>query len=186
MMKNTTQQWGSLAKTLHWLVALLVVGMILVGLTLDVFPYKTKIQMIGIHKSIGATLLALMALRIVWRVVNPTPALPTGTPGWQKLLAGLVHFALYVLVIAMAVSGWLYSNSAGYDVSWFGLFPLPALTGENESLHDLVHEVHELGAWALIVALLLHIGGALKHHFINKNDVLARMVPGMKPPSDRV
>ena len=179
-------RYNAVAKTLHWLMALAIIALIVVGKVMaDMSPADPmKFQLYQLHKSAGFTLLALALVRIGWRLLHTPPALPDGMHRWERLAAGSTHVAFYVLMVAIPVSGWVMasSSSSGVPTLWFNLFEVPAIPGlpEGERLED-VHEasveLHELLANLTILLLLLHIGAALKHHFWNRDDVLRRMLP---------
>lgn len=172
------KRWGSLARTFHWLTAVLIIVLGLVGLWmtgLSNSPQKIKIY--ALHKSVGLTVLALVLLRISWRLLDRRPrSLPT--PLWQKVAALATHWLLYGLMLALPLSGWLYNSASGYPLQWFKLFNLPSLSdGPNPIMKDAAHFVHEGGFWLLIALLVLHVAGALKHHLIDRDETLVRMLP---------
>ncbi len=134
-----------------------------------------KIAVLARHKSVGITILMLAVLRLGWRALNPTPRAPAGAP-WEHALARGAHVALYGLLFAMPLSGWMMSSAKNYPVSWFNVLPLPNLVPVSESIYEFMHEAHELLATALIVVAVAHVLGALRHHFIKKDDVLKRML----------
>ena len=174
-------RYSSGSKFFHWLVALLVVVMLIFGFFLDSIPEQYASIAFLMHKSTGLTILALMLLRMFWIVRTGKPALPATVPVWQKALAHLVQYALYLFVILMALSGWTMSVAGGWIPSYFGLFdvPFPGLHPD-KGLAKTLAESHEIIAFIIIGLLVLHIAGALKHHFIDKDDVLRRMLPGRK------
>lgn len=177
-LRNTVTQWGTPAKLLHWLVVLLIIGQfVLASLAEDLPLGMAKLGMLARHKSVGITIFALAVLRLLWRLLNPTPELPANTPPWQRRLAQTTHALLYAVILAMPLSGWAMSSAKNYPVSWFGLIQLPDLVAPNESLFSTLKETHEALATALLVLAALHVAGALKHHFIEKNGVLRRMLP---------
>lgn len=179
--KNTLERYGVVAKTFHWTVAVLVLGMLALGLYmagLDLSPFKFKLYFW--HKSVGATILILMTLRLFWKLLNVKPAaLPTHET-WERALAKLIHILLYVCLFAMPLSGWVMSSAKGIAISVYGWFTLPAIVAENKELARLAVDVHEITAWVLIGCIVLHLSGALKHHFIDKDSTLRRMFPFAK------
>ncbi|PWK88519.1 cytochrome b [Fulvimonas soli] len=186
-LRSDADRWGSLAKTLHWLMALGIIGVGIVGLWMTgMKPPMAKIGVYALHKSIGLTLLALALLRIAWRLVDGRPReLPA--PRWQRWAAHAAHFALYVLILAIPLSGWWFNSLHGYPLQWFKLFNLPALAAKDEDLARVAHAVHEYGFWLLVLVLVAHVGGALKHHVFDGDDVLRRMWPFARlrqPPTD--
>lgn len=165
------------AKALHWLIALLIIGMLCLGLYMDDLPLAPlKFKLIQFHKSVGITILMLAIARLTWRFTNPAPMLPAGMPAWQKLAAHGSHVLLYVLMFAMPLSGYIMSDAAGYHPNWFGL-PVPVLTGPNPALAKILNEFHSYAAFTLIALIVAHVGAALHHHLIVKDDILLRMLP---------
>lgn len=179
-MISDTSAYHPISKMLHWLVALLVFGLLGVGLymsDLELSPEKLKLY--GLHKAFGAVVLGLMVVRLIWRFIAPPPALPDTMPHWQRKASHLAHFALYALLFAMPISGWLMSSAAGFPVSFFGWFTLPDLVPANPQMKELYNEAHEICANLLMLLIGLHIAAALKHHFVDKDGVLRRMLPGV-------
>jgi cytochrome b561 len=180
-IRNNADRYGAVAVTLHWLIALAILGLLVVGFVMEDMPNgPDKFALIGIHKSFGITVLALAILRILWRLMNKTPTLPAAMPRWQVHAAKLAHLGLYALMIAMPLSGWGISSSLGYEVSPFGLFTLPALVAKSEPLSHFFGETHELLANGIIALLLVHAGAAIYHHHIVKDNVLRSMAPWIK------
>jgi cytochrome b561 len=176
--RNTKSSWGSVSKAFHWLVVLLIVNQWWIAERADNLPLgMAKIQALAWHKSFGLTILMLAVLRLVWRLMNPVPDLTAESRPWERALARLSHFLLYGLIFALPVSGWLMSSARNFPVSWFKLFQFPDLVAPNEQLFQQMRALHHLLFSALVVVALLHIAGALKHHFIDRNDVLKRMLP---------
>lgn len=183
MLKNTQDSYGSVTKTLHWLIALLVVGMLIFGFWLGFIPDgPQKGQLIGLHKSIGATILLLMVVRLWWRFVNPQPLLPITVPPWEQMAARSVHFLLYLVLFAMPITGWVMSSLGTHPVIFWGLFNITLPLAKNKVWSEYFFNAHAVIAWIIIGLLVLHVGAGLKHHFIEKNNVLKRMLPGYKPP----
>ena len=176
--RNTSRAWGALSKTLHWLIVLLIINQWVIGARADSLPLgAAKLQAISWHKSFGMTILALAIIRLVWRWMNPVPTLEGLAKTWEQVLARLSHFLLYALIFAMPLSGWLMSSARNFPVSWFGLFQFPDLVAPDKGLYEVMNRVHHLLFSALVVVALLHIAGALKHQFVDKNEVLKRMLP---------
>ena len=184
-LRNTAQQWGWVSKTLHWTIALLILGMIVVGFILDELPKSPKyFWVFDLHKSTGLTVLVLMVVRLVWRLVAGAPAPVPGTLTWQHLVATLTHWAIYAMAFLMPISGWLYDSASGLRaLTWFGLFTVPKLAAPDRDLRGAAHDIHEIGVWILLALLTAHIGAALWHHFIVRDRTLVRMLPGqLEPP----
>lgn len=180
-LKNTTAEYGSLAKALHWLVAIGLFALIYLGLEqagMERGDEKSRIRFI--HASIAAITLMLMTIRIVWRFMNEVPAHPDDLPSWQRVISSIVHWGLYISVFAQLFVGAVMNGTAGRGIPVFGLFTIPVPVSEDHDLHEWLEEVHEF-AWKPIAALLVvHILGALYNHFIAKNDVVRRMTVGLK------
>lgn len=175
--KNTDQHYGLISYLLHWIVAIIIIGLIILGLYMTRIRISSlKLKLYGWHKEFGLLILALFFIRVAWRLSNITPRLPATLPGWQKLAARSVHFAFYIFMFFMPITGWLVTSAAGLPVSFFGWFVLPSLVEPNEAHRLLYAEIHEWLAYGLIATLGAHVGAALKHHFINKDNILRRML----------
>ena len=186
-LKNTDERWGSVSQVLHWLIVLLLVAIAAIGLTMGDLPNGTdKIHTYALHKSLGLTLLALVVLRLVWRLWAGAPRPVADTPRWQERIAALTHAALYLLLFALPLSGWLLNSAAGYPLQWFGVFNLPHLVARNAPLRELAEEVHETGFWLLVALVIAHAGAALYHHFLKRDATLTRMLPrwSRRPPEN--
>jgi cytochrome b561/polyisoprenoid-binding protein YceI len=177
-IRNTPERWGSLSQLLHWLIVALIALQATLGLIGLMLPLGVeKLAVLARHKSIGITILALAALRLVWRWLNPTPRLPSNLKPHERFLARFTHAALYAILFAMPLTGWIMSSARGFPVSWFNLFQLPDLVSKSAALYHAMVMTHALLAGALGVTVALHIAGALKHHFVLKDDTLRRMLP---------
>ena len=177
-VRNSTRSWGSLSKALHWIIVLLIINQWVIGMRADSLPLGlAKLQALAWHKSFGITILGLAVVRLAWRWMNPVPDLHAETRPWERALARISHVLLYGLIFAMPITGWLMSSAKTYSVSWFNLFAFPNLVGKNDRVYQLMLDLHHLLFAALVIVAALHIAGALKHHFIDKNDVLKRMLP---------
>jgi cytochrome b561 len=179
-IRNSSARWGAVSQSLHWLIALLIFTQIALGLTMKAFlrPGPTFFAIIGIHKSIGITILALVVIRLLWRLMNPVPGLPATLEPYERVLALFTHAALYVILFAMPLSGWIGSSAGGHAVRWFNLFPVPNLVGKSRPLAGIMGTTHEVLAICLVLVLTLHIAAALRHHFVLEDDTLRRMLPG--------
>lgn len=174
-LKNTDNHFGLLAILLHWTMALLIIGLLALGLYMVSLPISLqKLKLYGWHKEYGFLALALVSIRLLWRLINITPRLDL--PWFEHLAARLMHWAFYALMFAMPISGWLVTSAAGLPASFFGLFTLPNLIAPNEQLRPWFELAHQWMGYALILAIILHAAAALKHHFINKDDILRRMI----------
>lgn len=172
------------AKGLHWLMALLIFGLLALGFYMQDLPLSPeKLQFYSWHKWAGVTVFALVWLRLLWRVTHRPPAYPISMSGLQQALAHTGHLVLYVLMIVIPLSGWLMSSAKGVPTVWFGVLPLPDLIGRDKELGKQLAELHS----ALNISFLVLIGGhaaaALFHHLVHKDDTLRRMLPaGATPP----
>nr|VFJ54190.1 MAG: cytochrome b561 [Candidatus Kentron sp. DK] len=176
MLKNTETGYGAIAKAFHWLLFLMIGFMIVGGNMIAAMPRGAeKFEAIGAHKSLGLLILALILFRLAWRLVNVRPKDPEGVSAIQNRIAHAAHWLLYGLMLAQPLTGILMSQAAGYPVSFFGLFQLPALLGKNPPLAEFFHGAHGV-VWVLLALVVItHAGAALYHHFVLKDDVLRRM-----------
>lgn len=177
MLHNTRENWGIIARSLHWLVAGLIFVQLLLGpLAAGWRLSPTKLDLFVWHKSIGMLVLLLVILRVAWRMINPTPGLPVDLSPWERRTARLSHGLLYLLMFLLPVSGWVINSAANIPFKIFWLFPLPDLVAPDKELKALASNVHFSLVIFLVTLLLLHIGAALYHHFIRRNNVLMRML----------
>ncbi len=173
-----TDHYTRTAIALHWVVALLISVNFPLGVYMHDLPLSPdKLRLFSYHKWIGVTVFVLAVLRVLWRSTHRPPPLPDTMPHWEKLAAHATHFLLYALIFAVPLSGWLMSSAKGVQTVWFGVLPLPDLVDKNKELGDLLKEVHEGLNFAMLGLVLTHIGAALKHYFIERDGVLARMIP---------
>ncbi|MDR7191598.1 cytochrome b [Luteimonas terrae] len=176
-LRNRPDRWGGVSQLLHWLVVALILTTGTLGLVMgDMRNSPTKIELYALHKSLGLTILALATLRLLWRLYAGAPR-PVPGPRWQDRLASLTHWLLYGLLFAIPLSGWTFNSAAGYPLQWFKLFNLPALVKRDADLRQLAGNVHELLFWTLAGLAMLHAAAALYHHFLQRDDTLARMLP---------
>ena len=178
MMKNTLGTYGSVGKFLHWIVAFVVTIMLIIGFTMGSQAEPLKSQMYGYHEELGLTLMAILIFRLYWRLMNPQPEFPASLASWERIAARLTHYLLYIILGVMIASGWAKSTSSGYTPNFYGLFELPMpFVPVSTTVSDIAKQIHVTTVWILITLISLHILAALKHHFINKDDVLKRMLP---------
>ena len=176
------QRYGTGARSAHWLTFLLLIGSFSLGYYMADLPSSPlRAQLFSYHKWLGVTIFAVVAARLAWRWLNPPPPLPASMPAWEKLAADISHHLLYVFVIAMPLTGWLMSSAKGFQTVYFGVLPIPDLIHKNPPLGKALEEVHGALAVMFLVLIGLHAAAALKHHFIDRDDVLARMTPGVTP-----
>lgn len=173
-----TKHYTRTAKSLHWLMAILLIGLLALGFYMHDLPLSPeKLQLYSWHKWAGVSAFLLVLVRLAWRITHQPPALPASMPKLMQWVAHAGHLALYLLMLAIPLSGWLMSSAKGFQTVWFGLLPIPDLIGKDKELGQLLQTIH-MGLNLLFVATLLgHIAAALKHHFIDKDDILRRMLP---------
>lgn len=180
---NTSPRYHGLSIALHWLMALLILAAIGVGLSMGEMSLSPlKIKLINWHKWVGITVLGLATVRLLWRMYARPPALPATLPAWQTGAAHAMHLLLYVLMFAIPLSGWAMSAAKGFPVVYLGLFPLPDLVAPDEALGDTLADVHSALSYGLIALLVAHVAAALKHHLIDRDDILSRMLPACRRP----
>jgi cytochrome b561 len=178
VIRNTTDRWGAVSQLLHWLIVALIVIQATLGLTGLMLPIgMEKLAVLARHKSVGITIFGLTTLRLLWRWLNPTPPLPSNLKPYERFLAHFTHAALYVLLFAMPLTGWIMSSARGFTVSWFNLFALPNLVPKSETIYNTMVATHATLASALALVVALHVAGALKHHYVLKDNTLRRMLP---------
>jgi cytochrome b561 len=178
----TASSYSTVAIVLHWLLGLSIFAMFAIGLYMADLPISPlKLKLYNYHKWAGITFLILSVLRLVWRLLNKPPALPKAIeqamPSWQTKVYHATHYALYALFFAVPLIGWAYSSAAGFPIVLFGVLPLPDFMAVDKEFAKQIKEFHEISAFALMGLALLHIGAALKHHFIDKDGLVSRMLP---------
>jgi cytochrome b561 len=177
MLANTEKSYGLIARLFHWIMALLILALIPVGWYMaenevyDLYPY---------HKAAGMLVLFLAVLRLLWTLTNKHPHFPDTMIGINKAAAYIGHAVLYVLIFLMPISGYIYSSSGGYDISFFGLFDIPLLIEKNEELHKMAGQAHEIIAFTALAIIIGHVIMAYKHHFIDKDNTMQKMTTGVK------
>ena len=165
------------AIVLHWVLALALIMSFSVGLYMADLPLTPqRVKLFNWHKWAGITILALSLLRLLWRLTHRPPVdLPM--PPWQRRAARWTHGAVYLLFFAVPLAGWAYSSAAGFPIVWFGVLPLPDFVAPDKALAEWLKTLHGALAWALAALVVLHVGAALKHHFIDRDKLLSRMFP---------
>ena len=172
-MKTT---YTPVAKGLHWLMAVMIVGLLALGIYMHELPLSPqKLELYSWHKWAGVTVFLLVWLRLLWRITNPPPALPAAMSPPMRLAAHAGHAALYGLMVVIPLTGWLMSSAKGVQTVWFGVLPIPDLLGRDKELGNLLKDVHEALNWLLMLTLAGHLSAALWHHFVLKDDTLRRM-----------
>lgn len=173
--KNNENHFGVIAISLHWIMAVLIIGMLAVGLYMINLPASDfKFELYGLHKATGVAVLTLAIIRLFWRLSNITPRL--NLPSWEVISSRLAHWGLYGFMLAMPLTGWLLSSAADKPISFYGLFKVPMLIAPNKELTSFFRDAHHWLGYALIAILVLHTLAALKHHFYDKDDILRRMI----------
>jgi cytochrome b561 len=181
MIRNTTSSWGSAARAFHWILGLTIIGMLAFGWWMNHIPARPdRFFYRSIHADIGYLLLVLTALRLIWRALNPTPALPTGTSSWQRVAAWVSHGALYLVTFVVIMLGWAHSGARpqGDYGSFFGLFHVPQFTSPDKATADAFEDRHIYAAYVLLALIVIHLAAAAWHQFIKRDRVAARMVDG--------
>jgi len=179
MLRNDAEAWGAPAKLLHWAMAALILTQVALGIMAVAWRLSpTKLSLFFWHKSTGMLLLALLALRLAWRLANDAPALPKELPASERAVAQAGHALLYVLMAALPFTGWIVNAAANIPLRIFGLIPLPAIVVPDKAVAELAAWVHRGLFAVLVLVLIAHIGAALRHHFVKRNSVLLRMLPG--------
>lgn len=177
------RRYGAMAMTLHWLLALMIVASFSAGFYMTGLPFSPqRLKLFNWHKWAGITILALTALRLLWRLSHPPPPLPAciveAMPGWQLVAHRGTHLLLYLLFFAVPLAGWAYSSALGFPIVWFGVVPLPDFVPVNKEFAEAVLKpLHHGAAYALGAVVLLHAAAALKHHFVDHDGLLDRMWP---------
>lgn len=172
-------QYSKISQLLHWLIAGLIIGQfILAKLSERAEQNDSVVQQLALlanHKSIGMTILMLALIRLIWRLFNSPPPLPKSMPVWQMSASAWTHRIIYALLFFIPLSGWLMSSATAYSVSWFNLFAFPDLVAADKGLAGILHQAHEISTKLLFVIVVIHVLAALKHHYIDKDEVLLRM-----------
>lgn len=179
MLRNSTTAWGGPARFLHWAVAALVLVQVALGLTAAGWRLSpAKLDFFVWHKSLGFMILLLVVIRLIWRLANPTPALPAGLSFFERLGARVSHGFFYVLLIMLPINGWVINSAANVPFSIFWLVPLPAIVAPSPTLAGTAENAHFVLFSLLLLLLVVHAGAALRHHFVKRDEVLSRMLFG--------
>ena len=178
-------RYGPAAISLHWIAAALILFNLAFGLYLVDLPLSPqKLRYFSYHKWIGVTVLLLSAARLSWRLTHPAPPLPAAMRPWERRAAHASHALLYVLFFAAPLSGWLFSSANGFQTVYLGVLPIPDLLAKNKELADVLKIAHHWINYTMAAVIALHAAAALKHHFVDRDDVLTRMLPRLRklPP----
>jgi cytochrome b561 len=175
------QRYGRAAIALHWVTAILILANLALGLSMVPLPISPrKLHWYTWHKSIGITIFLLTSLRLGWRAMHPHPA-PVPMPAWQRHAAAASHALLYALLFLIPMSGWLYSSATGVQVVYLGVAPLPNLVPKDKALADALHALHVTLNALLVAVVFIHVAAALKHHLVDRDGALVRMLPLLEP-----
>jgi len=177
-MNDASPRYSAPAQILHWLTALAIVCGVSLGVAmLNVAQGPLQNKLFDLHRSFGALILALTGVRLLWRLYMPPPPMIAGMPAWQERAARVTHVALYMLLFAVPLMGWAGTSAFGAAIPVFGLFTLPMILEQNRPLADVLLKLHVALAFTLCALLVMHVGAALHHHFVRKDDTLRRMLP---------
>jgi cytochrome b561 len=180
MIRNTSSSWGSVARSFHWLLAAVILGMLAYGWWMNHIPARPdRFFYRSIHADIGYLVLLLMVVRLFWRGLNPTPALPSDTPRWRRIAANVSHWAMYATTILVATLGWAHSGAHTPDYSsWFGLFHVPQITSPDKAAAQTYEDRHISFAYVLLALIAIHVAAALWHRLVKRDRVTSRMMDG--------
>jgi cytochrome b561 len=174
----STGRYSGTAIALHWVMALAIIGNFCLGLYMsDLGMSMLRLRLFNYHKWTGATILALAALRLLWRLSHRPPA-DIPAPKWQHAAAHVTHWALYALFFAVPLTGWAYSSAAGFPLVVFGVLPLPDFVPKDHALAEALKPWHVALAWTLAALVALHLAAVFKHMVIDRDGLVRRMVPG--------
>jgi len=172
---SPVQRYTGPAIALHWLLALMIIGAFGVGLYMSDLPVSpSRLKLYNYHKWAGVTILTLSALRLLWRLGHKPPP-DVAMPGWQAAAAHATHLGLYALFFIVPLVGWAYSSAAGFPIVWFGVLPLPDFVPVDKALAEAIKPWHERTAWLMALLVLLHVAGAIKHQFFDRDGLIDRM-----------
>jgi cytochrome b561 len=180
MIRNTISNWGSVARSFHWVLGLTILGMLAYGWWMNHIPARPdRFFHRSIHADIGYLVLLLTVVRLIWRGMNPAPALPADTPRWRRIAAQVSYGALYAVTILVAMLGWAHSGAHKPDYAdWFGLFRVPQITSPDKAAAQAYEDRHIFFAYVLLALIVIHIAAAAWHHFAKRDGVTSRMIDG--------
>ena len=178
MLRNSSESYGLVSKVVHWLIALGIIGLTWLGWWMvDLGYYDSWYnQGLALHRAFGMVVLGLAIFFMAWKTISPSPDLQEELQPWEKRGARMVHAVLLFAMLAIPTTGYVISTSAGAGFSMFGLFNVPALLPESEAMRNLAISAHYYAAYGLIVVIAAHAGAALKHHFVDRQGTLKRML----------
>ncbi len=176
-MTLPTIGYGRTAIGLHWLIALLIFCAFPLGVYMHDLPFSPgRLKLYSYHKWLGVTVFLLALARVAWRIGHPAPP-PAGMPAWQRIASVATHHLLYVLILAVPVSGWLMSSAKGFQTVYLGIIPLPDLLTKDKAIGDMLTTVHQVLNFTMAALVLTHVAAALKHFVVDRDEVLGRMIP---------
>ena len=176
-IKNTPDRYGTVARYLHWSIAVGVAIMLIIGFFHGYITDKAlRSTFMRFHMSLGILILVLMLARLLWALTNHKPQPLPNIPRWQQIASKAAHGLLYVLLILMPISGWVMVNAHGGSPGFFGLFNLPTIAPANKAFGSFMSDVHSFLAWAIIVVVAVHLIAIIKHLVVDKHNLLKRMV----------
>lgn len=185
-MRESLHRYSTVSILLHWAIAVLVLANVTIGGWMEDAEGPEKLRHFALHKSVGITILALTLVRVGWRIAHRWPPFPDTMARWERIVARGTHIGFYVLLLLIPLLGWAAASAGGAPpVDWFGLVPAPNLpVPQSDTLSDQLGDTHKLLVKLVYVLLALHVAGALKHHFLDRDPVLHRMLP-LVPPRRR-
>ena len=170
----------------HWILAILIIANLAFGLyTVNLPLSPQKLKLFSYHKWVGVTVLLLAAARLLWRATHAVPPLPQTMKPWERKAAHAAHIALYALFFAAPITGWLFSSAAGFQTVYLGVLPIPDLLSKNKELADILRLMHRSINYTMAAVIVLHAAAALKHHFVDRDDVLIRMLPFLRKTTSK-
>jgi len=180
MAPDSSTRYTGAAIGLHWLMALMILGSLGMGWYMSGLPFSpTRLKYYNWHKWVGVTILSLAVVRLLWRLTHRPPALSDRIrrtmPGWQHAASEWTHRLMYLLFFMVPLLGWAYSSAAGFPVVWFGVLPLPDFVPKDKALAEAIKPFHAIGAYTLLALVVLHVAAAFKHHFVDRDGLLARI-----------
>ena len=180
MAFDRSNRYTGTAIGLHWLMALMILGSLGMGWYMSELPFSLqRVKLYNWHKWAGVTLLLLAVVRLLWRLTHRPPALSGRVlrtlPPWQHAASEWTHRLMYLLFFAVPLLGWAYSSAAGFPVVWFGVLPLPDFVPKDKALSEAIKPFHAIAAYTLLALVVLHVAAAFKHHFVDRDGLLARI-----------
>ncbi len=177
-LPTTVPEYTRTAIALHWLIALLIFSLFPLGIYMHDLPFSpARLKLYSYHKWLGVTVFMLAIARLAWRMRHPVPPPPLSMPAWQRIAATATHHLLYALLILVPISGWLMSSAKGFQTVYLGIIPLPDMLSKDKALGDALLIVHQALNFTLAALVVTHLGAALKHYFVDRDEVLGRMIP---------